>query len=556
MILDKDNEKIMEFMRISIDAGKNSKPENEEHKPKVGAVVVKDGKILGTSYRGELGPGDHAEFTLLSKKLEGIDCSGGTLFTTLEPCTHRKTKKPCSHWIVEKQIKTVYIGMYDPNPLIFGQGYEYLKSNGVEVLNYPPQLTKEIEKDNFQFIQYCRLLNKEEIKSLEDLPYHLSPHYRSLDDWYRIINRIYFDKNFSKDTKLIFTHLVEILGGLSVLYTNKQKDIDPLNQMAKVLSWWLVLCGKMGIRSVQDMVYYKFPNVCPYCNEKPHNEDKCLHIKLENAKPNWDKLFELGKSNNSKRPSTLSSWQQMFYNIYPITMNDDYDKVLGRFTEEIGELAEAIRISKVAPSYFLSEASDVFAWLMHLFNLYESRTNPKIKLEERGKIFEDALFALYPDKCKDCNQQICGCPPILKSTIGRITNDGPDLDLFDKYNSPYLTKSEIAKEFDAGSSSIIIGNYQFDVTSKLIKTLYHFSNNLTKEIRYVQNTDSNKFDKIIDSLHIINAYSSTQRVNQNSIDKLLRYCLDLNTDDKEQMNVFLKRLDSNELKNALISVIK
>eukprot|EP00825_Cyclidium_porcatum_P003507 TRINITY_DN11628_c0_g1_i3.p3 TRINITY_DN11628_c0_g1~~TRINITY_DN11628_c0_g1_i3.p3 ORF type:complete len:166 (+),score=14.69 TRINITY_DN11628_c0_g1_i3:1217-1714(+) len=159
MVLDKNNEELREYMRISIDAGKNCIPENEEHKPKVGAVIVKDGKVLEYSYRGELVPGDHAEYTLLGKKLKDVDCKGATLFTTLEPCTHRKTKTPCAQWIVEKEVKTVYIGMYDPNPLIFGQGFEYLKSHGVEVLNYPPELTKEIEVDNFQFIQYCKLLN-------------------------------------------------------------------------------------------------------------------------------------------------------------------------------------------------------------------------------------------------------------------------------------------------------------------------------------------------------------------------------------------------------------
>lgn len=556
MIIDEKNEKIREYMRLSIDAGKQSKPENEEHKPKVGAILVKDDKILGHAFRGELAPGDHAEYTLLEKKLKEIDCSGATLYTTLEPCTSRKTKKPCSHWIVEKGIKTVYIGMYDPNPLIFGQGLEYLKNHGIEVLNYPPELTKEIEKDNFEFIQFCQLLNDKKVETLEDLPYHLSPHYRTLDDWYSIINRIYFDKNFSKDARLIFTHLVEILGGLSILSTNKAKNLNPEHQMAKALSWWLVLCGKMGIRSVEDMLYYKFPNVCPYCLSKPHNEEKCRKARLKETNPNWVKLFELGRNSSFKRPSTLSSWQLMFYEIYPIPQGDDFDKVLGRFTEEIGELAEAIRVFKVAPSYFLSEASDVFAWLMHLYNLYETRNNPQIEPEERGRFIEKTLFEIYPDKCKECNQQICNCPPILKSTIGRITNDGPDLNSFEAYNNPFMSKSEVSKQFDFNSNSIIVSTEQFEVNSNLIKVIYHFCDKLTKELRYIQPANNHQFDKIIDSLHLISGFACTQRVNQDSINRFLRYILDLNDSQKEQFLNSLSRIGKSDFSESIVNYLK
>lgn len=556
MIIDQKNEQIREYMRLSIDAGKKSKPENEEHKPKVGAVLVKDNKILGYTYRGELAPGDHAEFTLLEKKLKDVDCSGAILYTTLEPCTSRKTKKPCSHWIVEKGIKTVYIGMYDPNPLIFGQGLEYLKNNGIEVLNYPPELTKEIENDNFEFIQFCQLLNDKKVVTLEDLPYHLSPHYRTLDDWYNIINRIYFDKNFTKDSILIFTHLVEILGGLSILSTNKVKKIDSEHQMAKALSWWLVLCGKMGIRSVEDMLYYKFPNVCPYCLNKPHNEEKCGKIRLKQTNPDWDKLLELGRNSPYKRPSTLASWQQMFYEIYPIPQGDDFDKVLGRITEEIGELAEAIRVSKVAPSYFLSEASDVFAWFMHLNNLYETRIHPQIDVEERGKFIEKALFEIYPDKCKECNQQICNCPPILKSTIGRITKDGPDLNSFEAYNNPFMTKAEISKQFDFSSNSIIIYTEQFEVNSSLIKVIYHFCDDLTKELRYIQPVDIHQFEKIIDTLHLISGFACTQRVNQDPINRFLRHIIDLNSSQKEQFINSIKRIKQSDFSISIINYLK
>ena len=119
-----------------------------------------------------------------------------------------------------------------------------------------------------------------------------------------------------------------------------------------------------------------------------------------------------------------------------------------------------------------------------------------------------------------------------------------------------MTKSEISKEFDDGSSTILVGTEQFTVNSKLIKTLYHFSNSLIKEIRYIQPKENNSFDRIIDSLHVISGYSSTQRVNQHSINRFLKYILDLDKDERETMNVFLSKAEKTEWLNAIQRLIK
>lgn len=128
-------------MRAAVVAGKRSVSEDARMHPKVGALLVKGGHSLAIAYRGELGPGDHAEFTLLYKKLVDVDVTGSTLFTTLEPCTTRKRHKSCADWIIDKGVTSVVIGMLDPNPHIHAQGLRRLRDNGVQVTFFPPPVS-------------------------------------------------------------------------------------------------------------------------------------------------------------------------------------------------------------------------------------------------------------------------------------------------------------------------------------------------------------------------------------------------------------------------------
>jgi pyrimidine deaminase RibD-like protein len=144
--------KFENHMRTAIDEGKASKAEDVRPHPRVGAVLIRDGLVLASAHRGELGDGDHAEFTIFEKKLRGMDLEGSTLFTTLEPCTSRGTRKPCADWILEKKVSTVFVGMLDPNPRVYTRGVSKLRSHGIEVSYFPEPLRKEIESDNASFV--------------------------------------------------------------------------------------------------------------------------------------------------------------------------------------------------------------------------------------------------------------------------------------------------------------------------------------------------------------------------------------------------------------------
>lgn len=98
--------------------------------PLVGALVVKDGVVVGRGYHQVLG-GPHAEVNALADA--GAAALGGTLYVTLEPCNHYGLTPPCSKAVVDAGIARVVFGMHDPNPDVAGGGAEYLRRAGIEV---------------------------------------------------------------------------------------------------------------------------------------------------------------------------------------------------------------------------------------------------------------------------------------------------------------------------------------------------------------------------------------------------------------------------------------
>ena len=98
--------------------------------PLVGAVLVKDGKIVGEGYHKKAGT-PHAEINAISDALG--NAMGATLYVTLEPCSHYGKTPPCANAIIRAGIKEVFIASEDPNPLVNGKGIAILKEAGITV---------------------------------------------------------------------------------------------------------------------------------------------------------------------------------------------------------------------------------------------------------------------------------------------------------------------------------------------------------------------------------------------------------------------------------------
>lgn len=242
-----------------------------------------------------------------------------------------------------------------------------------------------------------------------------------LDDLYKMVAHIYGEQNAHRPASATFSHFVEVCGMLTVHARSKRREgVTFMDSLCKALGWYFPLLAQFRVTSVEELVFRKYPDVCPYCRLTPHQDIRCKTTRGTSRTVDHSALRGEYEKNASRRPLGISEWQSMFQRIYPRSLDDARAarSTLGLF-EELGELAEAVRVFERYPKYFAGEAADVFSYLMGLANehmLLEQQDDKSFNLE-------DEFVKRYPGLCVQCGCPVCVCPSVPESTVGRMAKE-------------------------------------------------------------------------------------------------------------------------------------
>ncbi|RIW35115.1 bifunctional diaminohydroxyphosphoribosylaminopyrimidine deaminase/5-amino-6-(5-phosphoribosylamino)uracil reductase RibD [Bacillus salacetis] len=139
-----------EYMKLALSLASAGKGQTSPN-PAVGAVVIKDGEIIGMGAHLKAGE-PHAEVHAIRQA--GSKAEGADIYVTLEPCAHKGKTPPCANLIVENKLKRVFIASLDPNPLVAGKGISILEMAGIEVMTgICEEEALELNEHFFHFIQ-------------------------------------------------------------------------------------------------------------------------------------------------------------------------------------------------------------------------------------------------------------------------------------------------------------------------------------------------------------------------------------------------------------------
>ena len=141
-----------DYLRLALDLAREGLGRTSPN-PAVGAVVVRDGAVVGRGFHTYAGL-RHAEVIALEEAGEGA--RGSTLYVTLEPCCHQGRTGPCADAIVAAGVRRVVAAMEDPNPLVRGEGLRRLRAAGVEVSLASAEVAAEAEQLNEPFVHFMR----------------------------------------------------------------------------------------------------------------------------------------------------------------------------------------------------------------------------------------------------------------------------------------------------------------------------------------------------------------------------------------------------------------
>ena len=141
----------VDFLREALDLARRGKGQTSPN-PAVGAVLVRDGEVVGRGFHTYSGL-QHAEVLALGEA--GARARGATLYVNLEPCSHQGRTGPCADALIAAGVRRVIAAIPDPNPQVAGEGFRKLRAAGIEV-EMAEGFVAEAEKINEDFVHFMR----------------------------------------------------------------------------------------------------------------------------------------------------------------------------------------------------------------------------------------------------------------------------------------------------------------------------------------------------------------------------------------------------------------
>nr|WP_286166046.1 bifunctional diaminohydroxyphosphoribosylaminopyrimidine deaminase/5-amino-6-(5-phosphoribosylamino)uracil reductase RibD [Peribacillus frigoritolerans] len=142
--------KDQDYMKVALQLAEQGSGQTSPN-PLVGAVVVKNGQIIGMGAHLKAGE-PHAEVHAV--RMAGSQAEDSTVYVTLEPCSHHGKTPPCADLLISSKVKRVVVAAEDPNPLVAGRGMKKLQAAGIEVVS--GVLKNEAEELNKVFFHYIQ----------------------------------------------------------------------------------------------------------------------------------------------------------------------------------------------------------------------------------------------------------------------------------------------------------------------------------------------------------------------------------------------------------------
>jgi len=225
------------YMQIAIEEMKKCIPEPRPDKkipPFVGAVLLfPDGKTV-RAHRSELRHGDHAEYTLLERKLGDQKLEECILFSTLEPCVKRSSPKiGCSKRTINAKIKHVYVGIQDRDPTVSGQGIKLIEKSGAKVEMFDSDLQEVIRAWNEDYLKQAGIRAKKEKEERENPMVKAEPKVNFEDFSDEALTK--FIKESGKDFKLTSEKFKQFLWNSGAVDFNEETNTYKPSQIGYVL---------------------------------------------------------------------------------------------------------------------------------------------------------------------------------------------------------------------------------------------------------------------------------------------------------------------------------